>query len=203
VANTAFAAVNRFGLKDLISLKTPDTDKIHTMCLDFMHRHNCRPDKVYFDVGGGGKEAVDRLRGMGYPVQSVGFGESVLLDFKRGMRQLTEKVENREERGAYKNRRAEMYGELSVRLNPAFEPGFALPPEYIELHRQLSPIPRWEDREGKLFLPPKNKQPDSTAESNKTTMSSLLGCSPDEADALVVAHYALTHKSLRARAGAV
>ena len=196
--NSALAAVNRWGVKDVIAYKTPDTDVIPRDTLAFMTKHRVPADKVCFDSGGGGKVHADRLRAMGYPVRTVAFGESILLDLKRAKRQFSERVENREERYTYFNRRSEMYGEFSVLCDP-FGPGFAIPREFKELRRQLGLIPKTYDGEGRLKLLPKNKR---TPDSKEKTLRELLKCSPDESDAVVVAIHAMTHKSgSQAKAG--
>lgn len=197
---TAMVAVDEFGLIELVSKQTPDTSVITGEALAFMRKHAVPPDRVVFDRGGGGKEHADRLRAQGYPVRTVAFGESLSLDPKRGMTRVEERLDNKEDRYAYKNRRAEMYGELRQLLDPAREGhGFGLPAEYSELRRQFSPIPLTYDPEGRLELPPKNKRgPDDT----KVTLMDLIGCSPDEADALVLALHGMLHKVKRPVAGA-
>lgn len=225
VANTSYSAVNRYGLKEQISIRTPDTSVIIGQTISFITRHNVPLDKVAFDRGGGGKQIVDMMHRMGYKgIRTVGFGETIALKPKRGMRMIEERIDNVAERGAYKNRRAEMYGELRLLLNPYvtffmdsnsqirinqnFEGQlrdltFAIPPEYTELRRQLAPLPKWEDEEGKLYLPPKQRKPSEkkSSQSVKVTLNELLGCSPDEADSLVLAVHAMLHKDKRATAG--
>lgn len=207
-ANSAWAVVNRYGLKEMHSFKTPDTNQIIDKTLELIHQHHIPGEKVYLDRGSG-KQHADRLRRMGYAVATVAFGESVALEPKRGLRLMAERKDNLEERYAYKNRRAYMYGELSIRLDPALERDgitpFAIPeinePCYIELRRQLGAMPKMFDQEGRLILPPKNKNA-TAIETNIMTLTELLGCSPDEADALAIAYYALTHKPTRGHARA-
>ena len=121
----------------------------------------------------------------------------------------------------YFNRRSEMYGQASKLLDPSggenkyatditkqlapsgalaeilpvkkFK-GFAIPKKFTELRRQLSMVPRTEDGEGRLKLPPKNKR---TANSNEVTMKDLIGRSPDQADSFVLAVYGLIHEIKR------
>lgn len=204
---TAMAAVNRFGLKELVSRQTPNTAVITSEALAFMRKHNMenRAERVCFDRGGGGKQHADRLREMGYDVQTVAFGEPLTLEPKRGMRLFGEKVENREERYTYVNRRAELFGTLSILIDPeggfilesddvrghkwiGGPAGFSLPLDYVVLHQQLGPIPKTYDREGRLRLLPKNK---ATPDSNEKTLVELLGCSPDEADATCLGVYGM------------
>lgn len=199
-ARTSMSAVDYHGLVDLVSRPTPDTNVIVREAIDFMHAHCVRPEKLMFDRGGGGKQHADRMRAMGYPVRTVAFGEAVTPDIRRGLRRIDERVEAQEERYVYLNRRAEMYGTLRELIDPARDvPVFALPAEYTVLRRQLSPIPLMFDAEGRLKLPPKNR---TSAESNITTLTELIGESPDEADSLVVAIYAMYHKPTKVRAGA-
>lgn len=188
---TAMCAVDGLGIIELISKKTPDTSVITGEAIAFMLRHKVPPDRVVFDRGGGGKEHADRLRSQGYPVRTVAFGESLVPDPRRGLTQISERKENREERYAYVNRRAEMYGELRLVLDPhggidgvGGSKGFGIPAEYAELRRQMSPIPLTYDPEGRLKLLPKNKRsPDGTEKS----LTELIGHSPDELDSLVLA----------------
>src|SRR6185369_2255459 len=111
--STAFAVIDEYGLIFLLSMKTPDTSVVPTKTLELMRRFNLQAEQVCFDRGGG-KEHADRLRRGGYNVRTVAFGESIMMDPKRGMRQMEERVENREDRYAYFNRRAEMYGALRL-----------------------------------------------------------------------------------------
>jgi hypothetical protein len=215
-ANTSWCVVNRYGVKDLISYKTPDTNRIIDQILDLKHQYNIPPEKIYLDRGNG-KQHADRLRQRGYPVHTVAFGESVALEPKRGLRLIQERRVNIEERYQYKNRRAYMYGELSIRCDPALEEDGVLPfsipdvnlPAYIELRRQLGMMPKMYDEEGRLYLPPKNSKQEYLPEEMRTntakdmSLSKMLGRSPDEADSLVVAYYGLTHKPMIARAGAL
>lgn len=196
---TAMAAVDKLGLLELVSRKTPDTSIITGEALAFMRKHGVPPEKLVFDRGGGGKEHADRLRAMGYPVRTVAFGESLVLDPKRGLRQIPERLDNREDQYAYKNRRAEMYGALRLLLDPSLSAqGFGLPADYPELRQQMAPIPLTYDPEGRLELLPKNKRP---SETEKKCLIDLIGHSPDELDALVLAIHGMQTKALRQVAG--
>ena len=197
---TALAAVDRLGLIELVSRKTPDTSVITGEALAFMRKHGVPAERVVFDRGGGGKEHADRLRAQGYPVRTVAFGEAVSLEPRRMAYQPRDRIESNEERYAYRNRRAALYGDLRQLLDPAANPaGFALPAEYVELRRQLSPIPLQYDPEGRLELPPKNKR---NADDGKVTLVDLIGHSPDEADAVVLACHGMLHAQSRPRVGA-
>lgn len=219
VANSPQAAVDDYGLVDLDSMKTPDTTKIVSNAIAFMRKHNVSADKTGFDVGGGGLQHAQRLRVMGYNVTTVSFGGT--LDFipKRGMRMFKEKVEHREEKQSFKNRRAEMFiGGLMYLLDPALNPkGFAIPFQrggpYARLRHQLKCMPKqfqipgtdkvWSyiDEEGRYQMLPKTRKPGSQLPS----LTDLIGYSPDEADALAVAVYVRDGKAspARAYAGAV
>jgi hypothetical protein len=199
---TAMVVVDEKGIIELVSRRTPDTSAITGEALAFMRRHKILPENVVFDRGGGGKEHADRLRAQGYPVRTVAFGESVAEEVKRGTARSSYKtrLDIGESRYAYKNRRAQMYGELRLLLDPSINPrGFGIPRECEELRRQLSAFPLRHDDEGRLVMLPKdNKQ---NPDSDKMTLRKLLGCSPDESDALVLAVHGMLHKANQVKAG--
>ena len=202
---TSMAAVDEYGLIDLVARQTPNTDDVVREAIAFMTKHGIEPDKFCFDRGGGGKQHADRMRAMGYRVRSVGFGESLAPDPRYGKPPVRVRREDKEGRYEYLNRRAQMYGELSEALDPGL-PGvrFAIPAEYVELRRQLAPLPKRYDKEGRLYMLPKNKRnPDPTNPSTEKTLTELLGCSPDEADSVVLAYHAMTHKSTNLVVGAM
>lgn len=125
--------------------------------------HSSRPD-----AGGGGKQIADRLREQNYWVQTVGFGEA---------------PQNKQ---AYVNRRAELYGTLAQLMNGTGEQtSFALPPDAQELRAELAILPRRPDSEGRLRLPPKERG--HSGQSTEKTIRQLLGRSPGRADSLVLA----------------
>jgi hypothetical protein len=214
---TAMAAVDEYGLIELVSRKTPNTDDVPREALAFMLRHGCSPENILFDRGGGGKEHADRLRGQGYPVRTLAFGEPVSPEPRAARYLLKDKKEQREERYAYKNRRAELYGTLRELLDPArgfdWQPalvvqgdrralpppgrGFAIPAEYTELRQQLAPIPLKYDSEGRMVLLPKNGDDPSKC------LIGLIGHSPDEADAVVLAVHAMLNKQHRVAVGVI
>lgn len=209
-ANTTMTAIDRFGIIEQKSQKTPDTNAIIGLAIEFMNKHRVPPEKVCFDRGGGGKQHADRMEAMGYPVKTVGFGESVSLDIKRGLHQIKDRIDFTEERYAYRNRRAEMYGILRELLDPSSlrngGSGFAIPQQYQELLRQLTALPLWWDEEGRMYLPPKQrKSGDEINVMGKKiiTINTLLGCSPDEADSLVIACFMMMKRTHRVTAGAV
>ncbi len=219
VANTSMSAVDEWGLIEVTSRLTPDTSVITGDAIAFWTKHNVAPERVCFDRGGGGKQAADLLKRQGFNVRTVGFGETLMLKPKRGLTRVEERLANIEERYTYKNRRAQMYHELSLLMDPSVNLEvnrlghtvsrvFALPtsqmmsgrPEYDELRRQLAPMPKLTDEEGRYWMLPKNKKdPDSKVK----TLIELLGKSPDEADSLVLAVHAMLHKAVVQRAGAL
>ena len=195
--STVWCVLDELGIVDIVSKKTPDTSVIMGETLALMLLWSVDPDNVFFDRGGGGKEHADYMRRAGHKVNTVAFGEAATAQKQRGMKTLNKRLDDDEVRYTYKNRRAEMYNLTSLRLNPE-EPGqLAIPQKYTELRRQLAPVPRLYDGEGRLELPPKRKQRGS----DKETMADLVGCSPDEADALVLAVYGLVKKHSRPVAG--
>lgn len=222
-ANTAIAVVDEFGLIELISEKTKDTTRVIDMTLEVMNKYHVEPHRVLFDNGGGGKQYVDRMRSNGYNVRSVWFNDKPSVEPQRHMVQLKQKIEAKERKHAYFNKRAEMYGELRYLLDPGFDSndqteqawrelatqnnrlvgeirGFAISPQYQHLRKQLAPIPLTFELE-KLKLPPKNKR---DPKSNEVCLVDIIGFSPDEADALVLAIHAMqTAHTSRAKAGAM
>jgi hypothetical protein len=196
---TTWAVVDEFGLMALFSEKTADTSVITGRTIALMRQYGVDATKVAFDSGGGGKQHADRLRAQGYNVKTVAFGESVTPELKRGMTPLVARIDGKEDRYVYTNRRAELYGTLRLLLDPSNNPrGFGLPSEYTELRRQLAPIPLTYDHEGRLRLLPKNKR---SANSTEKTLVELIGRSPDDADALCLACWSMMNKPQRARAG--
>jgi hypothetical protein len=197
---TAIAVVDDLGLIYLWAERTPNTAVIPGKVLAVMREYWVPPEKVFFDRGGGGYEHACTLRQQGYNVGTVGFGETVVPPVRRRglVPQIGVRIGEREERYAYKNRRAEMHGILRGLLNPRYnEDGiatrqvFALPMKYTELRRQLAPVPMWYDEEGRIYLPPKQLKADAKDNQDKLTINKLLGCSPDQSDALILAVYGM------------
>jgi hypothetical protein len=203
---TAMCAVNAKGILELVSKQTPNTAVIHDEAIAFMYKWHCPPEMVVFDRGGGGKQISDWLERDGYKVRTMGFGEGASPELRRGLMQHAVRVDEQEERYAYKNRRAEVYFTLHMMLDPS-DPlqcaGFGMPGAgegevYQELQRQLALFPRRLDGEGRIYLPPKRKP---TKDSEAECLEDILGCSPDEADALVLAIYGLRFLKRRPKAG--
>lgn len=202
--DTAWAIVDELGLIELIAKPTPDTSTITSETLALMRKYNIPPEYVCFDRGGGGKQHADRLRTQGYRVRTVAFGEPMLAPIKYSqITPVKDRVGHREEMYSYVNRRAEMFGNLRNLIDPSLAPkGFAIPGEYVELRRQLMLIPLRYDEEGRLFVLPKTRKNPEMKSKGLPTLNEIIGHSPNEADALVVACYALTHPPLQAKAGA-
>ena len=190
-AETVLCAVDELGLVELEARRTPDTSEITGWIIAFARKHAVPPEKIMLDRGGGGYEHACVLRKQGYAVRTVPFGQPITPPIKpRGVIQpVAGRVTISEEKYTYKNRRAEMYHRLRLRLKE----GYGLPAEYSELRRQLAPIPLWYDEEGRIFLPPKQGKPGDD-DDDKPTITKLLGCSPDQSDALVLAIYGMDSK---------
>ena len=206
---TTMCAINAKGIVELVSKKTPDTSVITAELLAFIRKHGVSADRVAIDRGGGGKQHADRLRSMGYQVRTVAFGEAIQKPLKRGIKKYMpykDRLEIMEDRYVYVNRRAEMFGELSLILDPSLNPfGFAIPAEYEELRKELAPIPRTYDDEGRLKLLPKHKGEDAQnailGKSSRESLVGLVGHSPDNADSLALALHALLHNAPKSTAG--
>jgi hypothetical protein len=210
-ANTSMCAVDEFGVVALASWKTPDTSQIGPAVIEFGKRLGVSPEHWLFDRGGGGKQHADRLRKDGYNVRTVSFGEGIELDVKpTGVKvKFTERKGVKEEKSAYKDRRAQMFYEAAELLDPGINPvGFGVPShregqQYGELRRQLKSIPKRYDDHGVLYLIPKHAKPghDGKVNPNTETLVKILGCSPDEADAFVLAVHGMLHPLRRTVAG--
>lgn len=190
--STVWCVVDEFGVLELLSMKTPDTSIITNTTIMLLNKWKVLPENVVFDRGGGGKQHADTLRAKGYAVRTVSFGESATPEMKPVYyyESFSTKVHQEETRQIYLNRRVQMYMLLRQWLNPELnERGFGISSLLVELRRQLAPIPLRYDGEGRYVLPPKNKRdPRSSTE----TMTDLIGCSPDEADATVLAMFGMT-----------
>lgn len=201
--NTCWCIVAEDGVVAVISKRTPDTSAVMLETIDLIKTFGLKPQNVLFDRGGG-KQHADNLRKArelgiandNYPVRTVGFGEPASKPKSKGPKSLGRVVDEDEEKYVYKNRRAQMYGILSQLV---CSEGFAIPhdllfrqfrPDRKAIYDQLRPLPRLMDRkEGQIYLPPKNRP--RGAKAKETTIVELVGHSPDEADALVLATYGL------------
>lgn len=221
-ANTSWTIIDEFGIIEQRSKKTPNTMEIPGITIVLMRKYNLKPEDILFDRGGGGKQIADYLREQGYNVRTISFGDPATPNADAGRPPAypsTQKVrEQKEVRSIFKNRRAEMYGILSEMMDPMVAAkedeegnddqglldgskilyterrGFGIPDSLIELRRQLSLMPKLYDGEGKLYMLPKNKK---DPKSTEITLNEILGCSPDEADSLVLAVFGMEHKPVR------
>lgn len=201
VANTSFSVVDDLGLIEQNSRPTPDTSVIVGDTIAFMNRWKVPPDRVCIDRGGGGKQIADQLRKQGYHIRTIAFGESVSLPPKHGSYLPKARKAIMEERYTYFNRRAQMYGELRILLDPSMnQDGFGIPAEYTTLRKQMAPIPLHYGEEGRMWLPPKHRKP-GQKETGIKTLEEILGASPDELDSFVLAIHAMLHEDARPRAG--
>ena len=198
---TCWTVVDEWGILEQIAYKTPNTNDIIDATIALGTKWAVPPEKWIFDRGGG-KTHADRLRAMrpvSYAVQTVGFGESVLLEPKHGKTPLQMRKAQREDKYTYVNRRAQMYGELRELLDPANENPFGIPDDLYDLRAQLAAIPLLRDGEGRLYMLPKTRKPGQ--ETRTKTLTELIGHSPDEADSLVLAIHGMLHTRFRPKAG--
>lgn len=207
---TSMVAVDEHGVIEVLSRRTPNTADIPREALAFMTRHRVPAHMVFFDRGGGGKQHADQLASRGHDVRTVGFGEAASYVPQERPMWRGERVEEAETRYAYVNRRAEMYGLLSQLLDPGRDGGlgqecdvgvngFALPPDAV-LRKQLAPVPKLYDAEGRLRLPPKSRKAGTGGK--EKTLIELIGHSPDRADALVLATWGMIAATRAAISGA-
>jgi hypothetical protein len=201
--SSTWCLADRLGVLKLVSLKTPDTSFIPSYTAALMKEWGVIARHVVLDAGGGGKQHADQMRKGGLHVRTVRFGEGVTPDPKRGLNTITNRIDDKEERYTFFNRRAEMAWTLRELIDPACNPtGFALPTnctELVELHRQMSLIPVGYTDEGRIKLIPKNNPSD---DKDPDTLVSLIGHSPDEYDAVLCCVHAMTTKSRATAIGA-
>ncbi len=203
--STVWTVIDHKGIILQEEMKTPNTSVITNHTIALMNAYRIDPEKVAFDRGGGGKQHADKLREQGYEVMTVAFGESA-TDPNHWRRKYTQFLDNEERldtvesRYVYKNRRAEMYGLLRelLMLDKQGKGCFGIPAKYTELIRQLSPLPLLYDVEGRMYLPPKDKP---TPTYKGETIKDMLGCSPDHADSLVLAVFAMLSQPVYQEAG--
>jgi hypothetical protein len=200
VSSTVWVVVDELGVIAVVSEKTADTSVIVGKTAAMIKEYGVEPGRVVFDRGGGGKQHADLLESKGCRVRTVGFGEAVTAEPSYQQQSVADRIGQRSERYSYVNRRAQLYGQLRLLLNPAHnERGFAIPAEFGELRRQLSPMPLLYDGEGRMRMLPKNKK---DPEGKERTLQEILGVSPDEADALVLAVDGLQNETRKVKVGA-
>lgn len=230
--SSCWSVVDEYGLCELVTMKTPDTNVIPAVTISLMGRWRVNPRNVVFDRGGGGKEHADRLRALGYPVWTMAFGESVSPDPRATSPGLRQKVDEREDRYAYKNRRAEVYDRLRQFLDPArgmAGPGGRLEGVPVKVCSRDGAAPE-DVRMTGWGLVPSSSGPQyaelrrqmapipltydgeqrlyllpknkPTPTHTGQTLSSLLGRSPDELDSLVLALHGMCGRPPRPVGGA-
>ncbi len=215
--NTAWAVCDELGLVELFSIKTPNTNRIPEETIRLMAKYSILPERVCFDKGSAGWSHCCRMVQLGYEVRSVAFGAKISLDPRAGRFPASKRREAKSEAYAYKNRRAQLFGELSEVVDPGnldVPGGFAIPEGIMgcagdprsELRHQLAPMPKLYDKEGQLVMLPKSTPTidvdPANPEVDGKTLVGLIGHSPDEADATVLALHALLHDGGKRRAGA-
>lgn len=223
--DSAWVAGDRLGVTHCHARKTPNTNDVVGLTLEYMRAWNVPAGNVVFDLGGGGREHADRLRAMGHPVRGVGFGKAPSLEVKRAgvLRPFEERRSVTEDAAAYQDRRSEMAWDIRLilerdaagayqagKFHPgslAEVPGFGLAGEHVdELVRQLlAPPVRW-DEKGRFKLIPKDdpKLPAHEQDrANVTTFRKLIGRSPDLFDAMCCMVFGMTHRSVPNHAGAM
>lgn len=201
---TCWTVINRKSVIKQQAIPTPNTMEIASRTIRYMVQYKIPPHRVCFDAGGGGKQIADRLREQGYPVKTVAFGESPTPPKGLRVKRTQEKEAQAERRQIYKNRRAEMYGMTREVLDPSTnEQVFGIPVELYELRKEMAIMPLLYDSEGKMFLPPKDRPPTAAERTEIITIKKLLGHSPDRADSLVLAIFALLGQPPRRRVGAL
>jgi hypothetical protein len=198
---SSFCIGDARGIIELVSTQTPDTSIIPATAIKLMRKYRIDPSDVCIDRGGGGKQHADTLRMKGYPIRTVAFGEAVVQEPRYGAAPASARREIRETAYEYKNRRAQMGGELRELLDPAKPDieGFGIPIGLrgndslsdTQLRHQMAPIPLKFDPEGRMVLPPKHKRSETSEE---VTLVDLIGHSPDELDALFLQTHALLHR---------
>lgn len=200
--DTAWAVVDEFGLMHMEALSTVDTSVIADRTKALARRFRVAPVNCVFDAGGGGTQIANQMRKEGWKVKTVGFGEAVAPPIRRGGVTIKTRIDESEQRYTYLNRRAEMYGMLRNLLDPSVlrtPQGFGIPSQYKELRRQLGKMPLLYDKEGRLRMLPKRN---TAKNSSMACLVDILGCSPDEADSLVLAVYGMLTKSTKRKVGA-
>lgn len=198
--NTAYCVGDKYGVLELVSLRTPDTAIITGQCLGLMKKWDIHAHNVGFDRGGGGKQHADRLRQQGYDVRTIGFGETPSNLITNPSRE--EEQELKEQKVIYRSRRVQLYAESSRLLDPnpmpdgqggwKDPPGYGIPcntPALAELHRQLQKFPIQYNEDGIQVLPPKQKR---DSKDKRVTLKDIIGNSPDEADAFVLLIHVMT-----------
>jgi hypothetical protein len=205
--DTAVCVGDRHGILDMVSMKTPDTNKVIGLLMEMQHKWKVDWDNICIDEGsgGGGRVHIDRFWANGKKVRGVGFGAAPQLELRRGMTYFSEKRDQRADKYAFVKCRDEMAFDVRCILerdvdgnyvdknSQAKVDGFAIPKNKSteELCRQLALIPYGTDGEGRMKLPPKRDPKDPK---NPETLVYIVGHSPDQFDAFCLMTYAMNHK---------
>lgn len=212
--DTCWVVGGRHGIDDVVSMKTPDTNKVIAVTMDLAFKWKVEWENIVFDEGsgGGGRIHIDRFWANGRKVRGVGFGASPQLELRRGMTYFDEKKNVRADKYAFVHCRDEMAMDIRLLLerdtdgnyitqdSRAQINGFGIPdrPECQELIRQLLLIPFDTDGEGRMKLPSKRNPLDSR---DPKTLVYIIGHSPDQFDAFCLMVYGMMHKPPQQHAG--
>lgn len=197
--NTSWCAVDDYGVIEGISKPTADTTIIVRETIAFGRKHGIHPRNWIFDAGYGGNDHAQQLRKKGFNCRAIHFGSRVEKLPKPTGEEVSfhEKLELYHDRYVYCNMRAQMHGELRVIMDPSLEGlPFAIGSADgmtdfdKELVRQMELLPLLWDGDGRMMLPPKNKQHEND---KNPTLSSIMGCSPDELDSCVLAVHGMLY----------
>lgn len=186
--DTVWTLIDGKGIIEQIVKDTPNTMEIAGKTIQLMQEHAIPPGNVAIDLGGG-KSIFDRLAEQGYHINGINFGGAAGEGAKDPKKAAAAKK-------TYRNLRAEMYGILREFLDPAncaeSNAQFAIPDSYHLLREELAVLPLTYDSDGRLRLPPKDRDSGSAKSGTKRekTIKELLGRSPDRADSLVLATWA-------------
>lgn len=191
-ANTAIVWVDEYGMMGMETKPTPNPRVIHRDIISLIERFDIDHDRVCIDRGGGGFHVAAELREAGYEIRTVPFGAPVQPPVEQLYTEVGEKMQMKEERYVFMNLRAQMYGELSLLMDPSGPSGgYGIPKEFRQIRQQLGPVPKTYNEEGRLYILPKTKK---NPDSKQRTLVEIIGHSPDEADALALAVHAMLHE---------
>lgn len=197
---SVWTIIDRLGIVFQHAESTFDTSIITKKTIEFIERFFISPAKICFDAGGGGKQIVDHMRDQNPKyklIRSIAFGSSPTQTTEKKSKKTDDKITEKEDTWVYKNRRAELYGDLRKWIDPSInQPVFALPEELYLMREELAILPLWFDSNGKMYLPPKDKAPHAK-DKEEITLKKLLGRSPDRSDSLVLAVHAHQSKGKR------
>jgi len=200
--SSCWVVLDRLGIYEMIVKSTPDLTQIPDITLAVMARHRIESKNVCIDATGLGEGPVASLRRKGRQVRGVSFSQSASRP----------KI--------YCNVRAEMYMEAGKRFDVDLwvfakdvaadgtiteQPGNFVKcmsyningqdrGEYEMLREELQSMPLNIDGDGRIWLPPKNKDP---RRPNVECLHDILGRSPDRADAFVLAVHAMRRKETK------